>query len=111
MQPQGHVQVLLGQIVGHLSPQQALDAPRICIGSGMSQVGKVDRAVYVEEGMPAETVEGLKKLGHEVKVVADIERAQFGRGQIIRWSVDPIENIGVWSAGSDPRGDGGAYPL
>lgn len=110
MQPQGHVQVLLGQVVGQLSPQQALDAPRVCIGSGISQ-GKGDRTVFVEEGMPAETIEGLKKLGHEVEVITDMGRAQFGRGQIIRWSVDPIENIGVWSAGSDPRGDGAAYPL
>ncbi|KAK6950645.1 hypothetical protein Daesc_007169 [Daldinia eschscholtzii] len=111
MQPQGHVQVLLGQIVGHLSPQQALDAPRICIGSGMSQGGQADLTVFVEEGMPQETVEGLQKLGHQIEVVTDVERAQFGRGQIIRWSIDPVENVGVWSAGSDPRGDGGAYPL
>ncbi|KAI0896482.1 gamma-glutamyltranspeptidase [Annulohypoxylon nitens] len=106
MQPQGHVQVLLGQVVGRLSPQQALDAPRVCI-----EAGKEDRTVCVEEGMPAETVEGLKKLGHQVKVVTDMGRAQFGRGQIIRWSVDPLEGAGVWSAGSDPRGDGAAYPL
>lgn len=113
MQPQGHVQVLLGQVVGRLSPQQALDAPRMCIGSGMTQGegGQADLAVYVEEGMPAETVEGLKKLGHQVQVLTDWRRSMFGRGQIIRWSVDPIEKIGVWSAGSDPRGDGAAYPL
>ncbi|KAI1763857.1 gamma-glutamyltranspeptidase [Hypoxylon sp. FL1150] len=111
MQPQGHVQVLLGQVVGQLNPQQALDAPRVCIGAGMSRGGASDRVVFVEEGMPEETVEGLRKLGHEVEVVRDTERAQFGRGQIIRWSVDPVEKIGSWSAGSDPRGDGGAYPL
>ncbi|KAL1835881.1 hypothetical protein VTJ49DRAFT_5953 [Mycothermus thermophilus] len=58
MQPQGHVQVLLGQLAGGLSPQQALDAPRI-----------------------------------------------------IRWTVDEVEGIGVWSAGSDMRGDGGAFPV
>lgn len=111
MQPQGHVQVLLGQVVGRLSPQQALDAPRVCIGSGMSRDGGADRVVFVEEGMPAATVDGLRALGHEVQVVRDMERAQFGRGQIIRWSVDPVEKVGSWSAGSDPRGDGGAYPL
>ncbi|KAI1086558.1 gamma-glutamyltranspeptidase [Rostrohypoxylon terebratum] len=110
MQPQGHVQVLLGQVVGRLSPQQALDAPRVCIEAGGGS-GKGDRTVFVEEGMSAETVEGLKALGHEVKVVTDMGRAQFGRGQIIRWSVDPLEGVGVWSAGSDPRGDGAAYPL
>ncbi|OTB01200.1 hypothetical protein M426DRAFT_323708 [Hypoxylon sp. CI-4A] len=110
MQPQGHVQVLLGQVVGRLSPQQALDAPRICIGGSESDKD-ADLTVYIEEGMPDETIEGLKKLGHQVEVLKDMARAKFGRGQIIRWSVDPIENIGVWSAGSDPRGDGGAYPL
>lgn len=31
MQPQGHVQVLLGQVVCGLNPQQALDAPRVYI--------------------------------------------------------------------------------
>ncbi|GAB1314991.1 Gamma-glutamyltranspeptidase domain-containing protein [Madurella fahalii] len=124
MQPQGHVQVLLGQLVGGLSPQQALDAPRVCIGAGMADVGDVyDRTVYVEEGMPAEAVEGLRALGHKVRVVGGGEtekgevdavsrqgRAMFGRGQIIRWTVDEVDGTGVWSAGSDMRGDGGAYP-
>ncbi|KAK9414473.1 putative Gamma-glutamyltranspeptidase [Seiridium unicorne] len=111
MQPQGHVQVLLGQIVGGLNPQQALDAPRVCIGAGMPEHGQVfDPTVSVEEGMPEETIEGLKKLGHTVKVVTGQGRGLFGRGQIIRWSVDAVENQGVWSAGSDPRGDGAAFP-
>ena len=111
MQPQGHVQVLLGQIVGGLSPQQALDAPRICIGAGMPDEGDVhDVTVSIEEGMPPETVEGLRKLGHKVEVVSDMGRGLFGRGQVIRYSVDPIEKTGLWSAGSDMRGDGAAYP-
>lgn len=122
MQPQGHVQVLLGQLVGGLSPQQALDAPRVCIGAGMADVGDVyDRTVYVEDGMPEATVEGLRALGHKVRVLGGRDevrsdavswhgRALFGRGQIIRWTVDPVDGTGVWSAGSDMRGDGGAYP-
>ncbi|KAI5925149.1 nucleophile aminohydrolase [Camillea tinctor] len=112
MQPQGHVQVLLGQVVGRLSPQQALDAPRVCISPGVKGgEGEMGMKVLVEEGMAAETVEGLRKLGHEVEVVTGVGRAVFGRGQIIRWSVDAVEGVGVWSAGSDMRGDGGAYPL
>lgn len=119
MQPQGHVQVLLGQLVGKLNPQQALDASRICIGAGMADEGDVfDRTVYVEDGMGEEVVEGLRGLGHRVVVVGgkkeDEEnwqaRAIFGRGQVIRWSVDEVEKTGIWSAGSDMRGDGGAYP-
>ncbi len=130
MQPQGHVQVLLGQVVGGLSPQQALDAPRVCIGAGMPKSKKkagaegggggedkedddevFDLTVYCEEGLPEETVDGLRRLGHQVKVVRGMDRSMFGRGQIIRWSVDPVEGVGVWSAGSDMRGDGAAYPL
>lgn len=111
MQPQGHVQVLLGQLVGGLNPQQALDAPRVCIGAGMADAGDVfDQTVYVEEGMPEETVRGLRALGHQVKVVTGKARAMFGRGQIIRWTVDDVDGTGVWSAGSDMRGDGAAYP-
>ncbi|KAI1486423.1 nucleophile aminohydrolase [Biscogniauxia mediterranea] len=111
MQPQGHVQVLLGQVVGRLSPQQALDAPRVCISPGPGVEEDNNMTVHVEEGMPAETVEGLRRLGHRVELVTGTARSKFGRGQIIRWSVDPLEGVGVWSAGSDMRGDGAAYPL
>lgn len=112
MQPQGHVQTLLGQLTGGLNPQQALDAPRICIGSGMPEEGDVfGTIISVEEGMPEETVAGLRALGHNVHVITGKARALFGRGQIIRYSKDPLENVALWSAGSDQRGDGGAYPL
>ncbi|KAH8655841.1 lincomycin-condensing protein [Xylariales sp. PMI_506] len=111
MQPQGHLQVLLGQIVGRLNPQQALDAPRICIEAVTSGTTKPDLTVCVEEGISADTVDQLRSLGHDVKVLTGQARGMFGRGQIIRWSVDPVEEgAGVWSAGSDPRGDGMAFP-
>ena len=111
MQPQGHVQVLLNQLVFGQTPQAALDAPRVCIGAGMPDEGDVfDVTVSLEEGISEEAVEGLKKLGHKVQVVKGMNRSLFGRGQVIRWHVDPIENMGVWSAGSDQRGDGAAVP-
>lgn len=110
MQPQGHVQVLLGQVIAGLNPQQALDAPRICIGAGMPEAGKVlEWTVNVEEGMSEETIEGLKRLGHKVEVVKGWKRGMFGRGQIIRHTLDPVDGTGMWSAGSDMRGDGAAY--
>ena len=112
MQPQGHVQVLLNQLIFNLTPQAALDAPRMCIGAGMPDAGDVmDRTVYLEEGMPEATVKGLEKLGHKVEVVKGMERGLFGRGQLIRWHVDPVDGRGMWSAGSDQRGDGAAVPM
>nr|WOD46182.1 hypothetical protein [Trichoderma atroviride] len=113
MQPQGHVQVLLGQIVGKLNPQQALDAPRICVGAGFPEPGKpLDWTVSVEETMAPEVIEGLRQLGHKVVVVGGgPKRGLFGRGQIIRYTLDPVEKTPIWSAGSDMRADGAAYPL
>ncbi|RDA92116.1 hypothetical protein CP533_6060 [Ophiocordyceps camponoti-saundersi (nom. inval.)] len=112
MQPQGHVQVLLGQIVGRLNPQQALDAPRVRISlATTSSQGEPEWDVSVESSMPAATVEGLRQLGHRVTVVSGSEREMFGRGQIIRYTVDTVDGTPVWSAGSDMRADGAAYPL
>lgn len=112
MQPQGHVQVLLNQLIFNLTPQAALDAPRVCIGAGMPEAGDVfDKTVYLEEGIPESTVEGLKKLGHKIEVVTGMGRGLFGRGQLIRWHVDPVDGKGMWSAGSDQRGDGAAVPM
>jgi len=111
MQPQGHVQVLLNMLVFGCTPQQALDAPRVCIGAGMPDAGDVfDRAVYLEEGISEATAEGLRKKGHQVEFVTGMGRGLFGRGQVIRWHVDEVEGTGIWSAGSDPRGDGAAVP-
>lgn len=111
MQPQGHVQVLLNMLAFKLTPQAALDAPRVCIGAGMPDAGDVgDRTVYLEDGISEETKKGLEKLGHKVEMVSGMSRGLFGRGQVIRWNVDPVEKRGVWSAGSDPRGDGHAVP-
>ena len=110
MQPQGHVQVLLNMLIFKLNPQAALDAPRICIGAGMPDQGKVlDQTVYIEEGIGGDVVKELRKLGHEVQIVGGFQRGLFGRGQVIRCHVD--DGKMVYSAGSDPRGDGAAFPV
>ncbi|KAL4788204.1 nucleophile aminohydrolase [Aspergillus varians] len=110
MQPQGHVQVLLNMLAFNYHPQAALDAPRVCIAAGNPELGKkLDRTVYVEEGISDEAVEGLRKLGHQVKVLKGWERGMFGRGQIIRCHHE--EGRVVYSAGSDLRGDGMAVPV
>ncbi|RCI12335.1 hypothetical protein L249_1109 [Ophiocordyceps polyrhachis-furcata BCC 54312] len=111
MQPQGHVQVLLGQIVGRLNPQQALDAPRVRISQAtIPSQEEPEWDVSVESGMPAATIKGLRRLGHRVTVVEGSERGMFGRGQIIRYTVDTVDGTPIWSAGSDMRADGAAYP-
>lgn len=110
MQPQGHVQVLLNMEVFGMNPQQALDAPRICVGAGMPEGGQVmSSTVYAEEGIEKEVIMGLKKLGHDVEVISGWGRGRFGRGQIIRSHHEDDQVI--FSGGSDPRGDGCAMPV
>ncbi len=97
MQPQGHVQVVVGLVDDALDPQSALDRPRFCIDSGTAEGG-----VALEAGLPAALVRGLERRGHPVRAgVSGYERALFGRGQIIC-----REPEGVLWAGSDPRADG-----
>lgn len=104
MQPQGHVQVLLNSLVFGFNPQAALDAPRFCIGGDYEMGG----LVYLEAGIKPEVVAELRKLGHTIGVLDGMNRATFGRGQIIRTHWD--DGRLVYSAGSDPRGDGAALP-
>ena len=111
MQPQGHVQMLLNMLTFKYNPQAALDAPRVCIGAGTPDQGDVfDRTVYLEEGISEDTVRGLTALGHTVEVVRGGQRSLFGRGQVIRCHVEEGTSQIVYSAGSDPRGDGAAFP-
>lgn len=107
MQPQGHVQVLLNMLAFGYHPQAALDCPRICIAA--PTYDSTDRTIFAEEGISDEAVEGLRRLGHKIEVLTEWKRSMFGRGQIIRLHYD--EGSLVYSAGSDPRGDGMAFPL
>ena len=97
MQPQGHMQVVVGMIDDGLDPQAALNRPRFCIDSA-SAGGKVQ----LERGIPRATLAELAKRGHPLQPdVSGYARALFGRGQIIRREPD-----GVLWGGSDPRADG-----
>jgi gamma-glutamyltranspeptidase/glutathione hydrolase len=97
MQPQGHVQVAVGLIDDGLDPQAALDRLRFCIEDGTSS-----GTVAIEEGVPPQTLAALEKLGHHVKLITGMERALFGRGQVIVRD----KSSGVLWGGSDPRADG-----
>ncbi len=102
MQPQGHVQVLSALVDDGLDPQSALDLPRFCI-----DVDEAGGDVAIEEGIPAETMSQLERMGHPVYRVSGYERALFGRGQVILRDAE----TGVLRAGSDPRADGCAMTL
>jgi gamma-glutamyltranspeptidase/glutathione hydrolase len=97
MQPQGHVQVISALFDDRLDPQAALDRPRFCIDGENLQA-----SVDLEEGIPAGVISELEKTGHAINLVSGMNRALFGRGQII--TRDPI--TGVLCGGSDPRADG-----
>jgi gamma-glutamyltranspeptidase/glutathione hydrolase len=99
MQPQGHVQVIVGMIDDGLDPQAALDRPRFYLTEARP-AGRVE----LEEGIPFESMARLAEMGHTVAPVSGYARAVFGRGQIIRRDLE----TGVLSGGSDPRADGQA---
>jgi len=88
-QPYGHTRLLTNMIDYNMDPQAALDMPRV-FGMGDE--------VVVESGLPAETTQGLEKLGHKVQLTED----PHGGGQAI-W-ID--HDRGILSGGSDPRKDG-----
>eukprot|EP00039_Didymoeca_costata_P031045 m.32865 g.32865 ORF g.32865 m.32865 type:complete len:551 (+) comp8458_c0_seq4:202-1854(+) len=106
MQPQGHVQVLCNMIDFGMTPQEALDAPRVCIGPG--HTGCVGDIV-LEEGISSSAIGNLKSMGHSISLNSPVSgngRSLFGRGQIIA-PVQRESNLKqVLVAGSDPRGDG-----
>jgi len=98
MQPQGHVQLLVGMVAGGLDPQAAVDAPRFCLQDGTS-----GGLLALEDGVPASVVQSLRAKGHApLQVLQGHDRAVFGRAQII--SKDPV--TGALRGGSDGRGDG-----
>ena len=97
MQPQGHVQVLVGLLDDGLDPQAVLDRPRWCL---MESEKGWDLAL--EKGIPGTTRTRLAGMGHRVHTITGHERALFGRGQVI---VRDSESGVLWG-GSDPRADG-----
>ena len=100
MQPQGHVQVVVGLVDDGLEPQAALDRPRFCI----QPVDGAESRVQLEgdKTLPSSMADDLRRRGHAVgSVLTGYARALFGRGQIIRRDAD-----GALTGGSDPRADG-----
>ncbi|BFZ03112.1 hypothetical protein BsWGS_06151 [Bradybaena similaris] len=114
MQPQGHVQVLLNMLEFENNPQTALDLPRICLGAGV-RYAKLStdllEGTLVEKGITDDAIHKLSALGHNIVQISGLDRATFGRGQVISlgsWWRDGFipAAANVYWAGSDPRADG-----
>ncbi len=61
MQPQGHMQMLLGLVDDGLDPQATLDQPRFCIDDG-----NAGGQVALEDGISSEVLAELGEMGHKV---------------------------------------------
>ncbi len=105
MQPQGHVQVLSNMINFGMDPQAALDACRFIVEISDQDDCKSRSIVGLEDGISTSTLSALQKLGHRVSIYRGMQRASFGRGQIIS-----KHGIVYWG-GSDFRADGCALGL
>ena len=106
MQPQGHMQILVNMIDYGMNVQEAGDAARINHSGGSQPTSHTDRnplgVLHVEAGFSAETVQKLKEMGHEVKIVED--GVMFGGYQAIYR--DPAS--GTYIGATEMRKDGQA---
>ncbi len=103
MQPQGHVQILVNMIDFGMNIQQAGDAARFMHDGGRQSTGITKSllgTLYLEPGVPQETVKRLKAMGHQVEVVDNGVR--FGGYQAIAIDVE----TGVYSGATEMRKDG-----
>lgn len=109
MQPQGHVQVLINMVDYGMNVQEAGDAARINHDGGRQPTEPLTGpaedplgTLNVEPGIPAATVERLREMGHNVRVVDN--GIMFGGYQaIVR---DP--ETGTYAGGTEMRKDGQA---
>ena len=97
MQAQGHMQLAMAVVDDGLSPQQACDMPRWRIND--------DGRLTVEAAMPLDSVQALRRMGHELAVLPP-DSIDFGSAQAVARLSDHLEDGFV--SGSDPRRDGQA---
>lgn len=103
MQPQGHIQVLVNIVDYGMNLQEAGDAARLNHDGGRRPTGgdpDLLGVLNVEPGVPEETVERLRAMGHNVNVVDN--GIMFGGYQAIMR--DP--ETGVYAGATEMRKDG-----
>ncbi|PSP80995.1 gamma-glutamyltransferase [Halobacteriales archaeon QS_4_69_225] len=89
MQPQGHLQTLVGVLDDGLSLQAALDRPRWRY--------REDGRLAVEARTPASVQNGLRRRGHDLEVLLP---GMFGGAQVVRSRDERV------SGATEPRKDG-----
>lgn len=109
MQPQGHVQVMINMVDYGMNLQEAGDAARLNHDGGRSPTDDLQGTgadllgtLNVEPGISSATVEKLKAMGHNVRVVTN--GIMFGGYQAI--TRDP--DTGVYTGATEMRKDGQA---
>ncbi|MDE1184715.1 gamma-glutamyltransferase family protein [Paraburkholderia sp.] len=80
-------------------PQTAIDAPRWLLGRTW---GQSSDSLKLESRFPAETVDALCRLGHDVDVLQAYDETMGHAGAIVRFP------NGLFEGGHDPRSDGAA---
>lgn len=103
MQPQGHVQMVVNLIDFGMNLQEAGDAPRICHEGSSEPTGEImtdGGIVYLESGIPYETVRNLLGKGHQIQYINGI----YGGYQAIKWD----DKNKVYYGASESRKDGQA---
>jgi len=103
MQPQGHVQMVVNLIDFGMNLQEAGDAPRICHEGSSEPTGETmtdGGIVYLESGLPYETIRNLLGKGHQIQYINGI----YGGYQAIKWD----DKNKVYYGASESRKDGQA---
>ncbi|WP_298022012.1 gamma-glutamyltransferase family protein [uncultured Parasphingopyxis sp.] len=114
MQPQGHVQILVNLVDYGMNLQEAGDAARLMHDGGRQPTDALSGSaadtvpiddlgtLYVEPGVPAETIEALRAMGHNVEV--EETGMPFGGYQAIARHPE----TGVYIGATEMRKDGQA---
>jgi gamma-glutamyltranspeptidase len=98
-QPQIHAQVLMRSLDRHVTPAEAVAAPRFIVGGTAStQAGPI---VEAEKRVPAEVRKALADAGYDVRLLDGFD-GSVGHTHLIRADTEGFV------AGSDPRADGSA---
>ena len=103
MQPQGHVQILVNMLDFGMNIQEAGDASRFLHDGGSEPTGLHGDALgtlYLEPGVPAQTIKRLQAMGHKVEV--DSSGVRFGGYQAIMLDKEK----GSYAGATEMRKDG-----